>query len=265
MSISSDIYFHRQLQQKASVAEAALLLAECARAFGWDLAAFHADISHIELPRARDGGFIGVAMGWRADTVNSWVDFGLGRDCPIGQHCQVATEPFLWDCEATYVGWCQGRRLSGQQQAVLHHYKKDVSGGVTVPVTHAGKTGYVSWCARRRERLERDYDAGLSSIHLISHTFMRQLDRIHAKRTERVRAEGDSGQNKGVARVLTPRESECLTWAARGKTSEEIAQILHRSTETIEFHLSNAMLKLHARNRAHAVAIACLRGLIAEV
>src|SRR5581483_11431789 len=240
MSISSDMYFHRQLQQKRTVAEAALLLAECARALGWDLAAFHADIRRNELPRARDGEFIGTAMGWRADTVNDWVDFGLGRDCPIGLHCRIATEPFLWDCEgATHVGWCGGK-LSERQQAVLHHYRKDVSGGVAVPVTHGGLTGYVSWCARKRERLQGSYDASLSSIHLISHTFIRQLDRLDANRTQLV-----------CTPVLTPREGECITWAARGKTSEEIGEILHRSTETVEFHLSNAMLKLHARNRAH--------------
>ncbi len=255
MSISSDIYFHRQLQRKTTVAEAALLLADCARAFGWDLAAFHADIERMELPRTHDGEFIGTVMGWRADTVNTWVDHRLGRDCPIGLHCRVATEPFLWDCEATHVEWCRGR-LPVEQRAVLHHYNTDVFGGVTVPVTHDGKTGYVSWCTRKRERLESGYDASLGAIHLISHTFMRQLDRIRSRGKERVCAK---------AFTLTPRETECLTWAARGKTSGEIAQRLNRSMETVEFHLSNAMLKLHARSRAHAVAIACLHGLISEL
>ena len=84
MSISSDSYFHHQLQRKTSVPDAALLLAECARAFGWDLAAFHADIEQIELPRSRDGEFIGTVMGWRADTVNAWVEHGLGLRKFIG-------------------------------------------------------------------------------------------------------------------------------------------------------------------------------------
>jgi LuxR family transcriptional regulator, quorum-sensing system regulator SdiA len=132
----------------------------------------------------------------------------------------------------------------------------DVSGGVTVPVSHAGKTGYVSWCTRKREGLERGYDASLGSIHLISHTFMRQVDRIQGQGADRDR-KGEAG--------LTPREAQCLTWAAHGKTSEEIARVLHRSTETVEFHLCNVMLKLGARNRAHAVAIACSRGWLASV
>jgi DNA-binding CsgD family transcriptional regulator len=264
MSISSDSTFHRQLQRKTSVAEAALLLADCARAFGWDLAAFHADIERMELPRAHDGEFIGTVMGWRAETVNTWVDHRLGRDCPIGLHCRVATEPFLWDCEASHLDWYRGR-LPGEQRAVLHHYNKDVFGGVTVPVAHDGKTGYVSWCTRKGERLEAAYDASLGSIHLISHTFIRQLDRIRSRGRDRLCAKGGRGQGGETAVALTPRETECLTWAARGKTSGEIAELLNRSMETVEFHLSNAMLKLQARSRAHAVAIACLDGLIGEL
>ncbi len=249
LSISSDIYFHRQLQHKTSVAQAALLLTESAQALGWDLVAFHQDIRQADLPRGRDGEFIGTSMGWRAETVNTWVQSGLAHNCPIGHRCELTPEPFLWDCDVTRAEWCRGR-LSVEEHAVLQHYKRDVCGGVTVPVWHAGKTGYVSWCSRKRERLERGYDASLSSIHLLSHTFMRQLDRI---------------QTSGDRRVLTVRETECLTWAARGKTSEEIARVLQRSAETVEFHLANAMLKLGARNRTHAVAIATQRGLLAEV
>lgn len=262
MSLSGDTWFHRQLQRQANVAQAALLLVDCAKAFGWDLVAFHQDIRQVDLPRSREGEFIGTAMGWRADTVNAWVHFRLARQCPIGLHCAVTQEPFLWDCDATRALWLPGE-LSPEQQAVLHHYKKDVSGGVTVPVSHAGKTGYVSWCSRKREGLERGYDASLGSIHLISHTFMRQLDRIQGVGRDRDSSKG-ACRGKGEV-VLTPREAQCLTWAAQGKTSEEIAQILHRSTETVEFHLSNVMLKLGARNRAHAVAIACSRGWIAVV
>lgn len=252
MSIASDVYFHTQMHQKSSVMSAALLLAECAEALGWDLAAFHNDIHQANLPRARDGEFIGTAMGWRAKTVGDWVTLGFARACPVGRHCGQTTEPFLWDCEADDTAW-YGSRLLPEQQAVLHHYRNDVSGGITVPVRRAGKTGYVSWCSREHEQLRRGYDSTLSSIHLISYTFIRQLDRISSA----ARAEPEATKS-----ILTPREVECLTWAARGKTTEEIALILHRSSETVDFHLSNAMLKLDAKNRAHAVAIACVRGLL---
>jgi len=43
---------------------------------------------------------------------------------------------------------------------------------------------------------------------------------------------------------LGKREVETLTWAARGKTSAEIAQILGLSKRTVDFHIDNARVKL---------------------
>jgi LuxR family quorum-sensing system transcriptional regulator CciR len=253
MSISGDVYFHCEMQRQTDMASAGLLLAECAEALGWKLAAFHMDVHQPDLPRVRDGEFLGIAMGWRAKTVSEWVNLGLARSCPIGLHCNETTEPFLWDCESGLEWRC--KRVPPEQQAVLRHYTNDVCGGVTVPVRRAGKTGYVSWCSRDRNTLRQTYQATLSSVHLISHTFMRQLDRLL----------GASSAGPEARRVLTPRDLECLTWAARGRTTEEIAALLRRSAETVEFHLSNAIVKLDARNRAHAVAIACTSGIIREL
>lgn len=257
MSVSADVYFHTQMQKQTTVMSAALLLAESAEALGWDLAAFHVDIHQATLPRASDGEFIGSVMGWRTKTVSDWVSRGLARICPVSRQCALTAEPFIWDCDINNnsVAWYGGRLLP-EQQAVLQHYRNDVSGGITVPVRRTGKTGYVSWCSREDKQLKRGYGTTLSSIHLLSHTFMRQLDRIGS---------AELAEAAAAKPPLTPREIECLTWAARGKTTEEIAQILHRSSETVDFHLSNAMLKLDARNRAHAVAIACVRRLIAEL
>ncbi len=61
---------------------------------------------------------------------------------------------------------------------------------------------------------------------------------------------------------LTPREIECLRWAAAGKTSEETSIILGRSIETVRLHIKNAIAKLEATNRSQAVAMAIRLGLI---
>jgi DNA-binding CsgD family transcriptional regulator len=60
---------------------------------------------------------------------------------------------------------------------------------------------------------------------------------------------------------LSPREMECLYWAAGGKTSPEIARIIERSVETVRLHIKNAIHKLNASNRAHAIAKATQLGL----
>lgn len=60
--------------------------------------------------------------------------------------------------------------------------------------------------------------------------------------------------------ILTERETECLLWAAEGKTSWDTAQILDISERTVQFHLRNAAHKLNVSNRAQAVARAVAQG-----
>ncbi len=61
---------------------------------------------------------------------------------------------------------------------------------------------------------------------------------------------------------LNDREAEILTWAARGKTSAQIAEIFGLAKRTIDFHLDNARGKLGARTRTEAVIKAAIGGAI---
>jgi DNA-binding NarL/FixJ family response regulator len=62
---------------------------------------------------------------------------------------------------------------------------------------------------------------------------------------------------------LSARERETLTWAARGKTFEEIGEILSLSRRTVEFHLDNARRKLGVATRTQALIKATTGRLIA--
>jgi len=62
--------------------------------------------------------------------------------------------------------------------------------------------------------------------------------------------------------ALTEREREIMTLAAAGGQSGDMAAQLFLSPETIKSHVQNAMAKLGARTRAHAVAIALVTGQI---
>jgi len=66
----------------------------------------------------------------------------------------------------------------------------------------------------------------------------------------------------GNARVktLSPREREILGLLSQGLSGEEAAQQLFLSSETVRTHVRNAMQKLGAATRAHAVALALQRG-----
>lgn len=51
---------------------------------------------------------------------------------------------------------------------------------------------------------------------------------------------------------LNDREIETLTWSARGKTSNEIAEILGLSKRTVDFHIESAVRKLGVATRIEA-------------
>jgi PAS domain S-box-containing protein len=61
---------------------------------------------------------------------------------------------------------------------------------------------------------------------------------------------------------LTDREREVMTLVACGGHSSDVAERLFLSPETVKSHVHNAMGKLGAHTRAHAVAIALVTGQI---
>lgn len=74
-----------------------------------------------------------------------------------------------------------------------------------------------------------------------------------------------SGRPAGLGRpavglVLSARERQVLTWVARGETGARIAARMFLSRATVETHVTNALIKLGAKNRAHGVAIGLCSG-----
>jgi DNA-binding CsgD family transcriptional regulator len=61
---------------------------------------------------------------------------------------------------------------------------------------------------------------------------------------------------------LTMRERECLTLAARGMTSCDIAHKLGITERTANFHIGNVLVKLGALNRGEAIARAVAQRLV---
>lgn len=62
--------------------------------------------------------------------------------------------------------------------------------------------------------------------------------------------------------ALSPREIECLSWIARGKSSWDIGQILEISIDTVNFHVKNVLRKMDTSNRTAAAVNAIRLGII---
>jgi DNA-binding CsgD family transcriptional regulator len=61
---------------------------------------------------------------------------------------------------------------------------------------------------------------------------------------------------------LSPRELQCVTYAAHGMTSGDIGIKLGIAERTVNFHFSNLMSKLGVLNRHEAIATAVAKGLV---
>jgi DNA-binding CsgD family transcriptional regulator len=125
--------------------------------------------------------------------------------------------------------------------------------GVTIPLHGSrGELAMLNFASsnpgpQQRESLEEN----LPSLHLLTTYFHENVRRV----LDVITLPTSGG-------TLTARESECLLWAAEGKTSWETSQILGVSERTIIFHLQNAQEKLSACSRQHAVARAVATGVI---
>jgi PAS domain S-box-containing protein len=69
-----------------------------------------------------------------------------------------------------------------------------------------------------------------------------------------------SEELRPAGRHLSPREVEIMTLMARGLNGTKIAEELTISRETVRTHIRNAMEKLQARTRPHAIALAAASG-----
>ena len=123
--------------------------------------------------------------------------------------------------------------------------------GVTMPVhTPQGELGILSLSVDAQPEQARVItEAALSIVPLLATHLHQAVRRLGNFSTE-------------VHSNLTIRERECLTWAADGKTSGEIAMLLGISDNTVNFHLNNAMQKLDVVSRQHAIGKASFQRLI---
>jgi DNA-binding NarL/FixJ family response regulator len=71
-----------------------------------------------------------------------------------------------------------------------------------------------------------------------------------------LRADGAQPPSRLSTASLTPRETEVLSWIAKGKTNRDVGEILGMSPRTVNKHLEHVFEKLGVETRAAAAALA---------
>ena len=113
----------------------------------------------------------------------------------------------------------------------------------------AGAAGWLQGEADEREQTQAD-GRGLLA---------RRLGHVGLGETMwllRLRAAGEAAPSRLATASLTPRETEVLSWIAKGKTNRDVADILGLSPRTVNKHLEHVFEKLGVETRAAAAALA---------
>lgn len=162
---------------------------------------------------------------------------------PLAQFCLRTTTPFVWE---------EMLALHDQPPIVKRIYSEaaefGMPNGMTMPVRgFEGLRGTVTFAGERskfgqKEKLE------LEMLGLVLHARVGELCHEIITRAQVLK--------------LTDREQETLKWAAMGKTSDDIADILGLTKRTVDQHFENAMRKLGTVNRVQTVVKAFRHNLI---
>lgn len=98
--------------------------------------------------------------------------------------------------------------------------------------------------------------------HELELTMLYFVQKIIALKGSEMRKQSSFTQRPDDFSHLTDRERQALTWAGRGRSAMETSKILNISETTVKGYLVQAMVKLEAINKTHAVAKAVHLGLI---
>jgi LuxR family transcriptional activator of conjugal transfer of Ti plasmids len=208
------------------------VLAEAGAAL--DLSCF----AYLSLP-SRRGGTPELISTYPVKWTDHYLLESYERVDPVIVKALATPEPFEWGQEFP------STRLTKPQRALLDeaaHF--GIRCGFTVPIHDPrGPIAAVTFAAdERRATFQRCIE---------QHRHVLQLMAMYFHAQARLRLTPNRVVD-GVA--LSPRELECLEWAAQGKSAWEIGRLLNISRRTAAFHLDNAKTKFGVRTICQAVA-----------
>ena len=166
-------------------------------------------------------------------------------------NCWSSAIPFVWDQVSE-------RGKGPRSDAFLRDAAKHgIASGVAFALHDARQAHAIIGLSSATEVIDsiaRDQIAkNIGEILLLGHYF-------HELFARAVIEKGIAPLSRGAP--LSARQRECLTLAAHGQTTEDIAAKLQISERTVLFHFSDIRSKLAANNRQEAIAKAVAAGLI---
>ena len=185
-----------------------------------------------------------VALNYPASWTDYYFEHGYQSMDPVLHYARGIAHPFLWR-------WLEASVKLDEEQVLIMNQAREAGllDGAAVPIH--GPYGNVCLLTCASANRHPGAELVLSKLAMLATQF-------HAAYGELC------GTNAGcrIVPMLTERERECLQWAAEGRNSSQVGDILHISENTVNFHFRKAVRKLSANNRTAAVVNAIRYGLI---
>lgn len=183
-----------------------------------------------------------LGIRWPEGWQQRYVEQDYVRRDPAVRHLKNAILPYTWEDLLNNPDYSSGERNIVHEAGAF-----ELHAGFVVPL-HGLRTGsaILTIAGENRNTSRKDRaEMHLASIY------------VHAHLRALIRPAGKCGFVN-----LTPRERECLCWAAAGKTDWEISEILAISEKTANAHIEQAKRKFDVATRVQAVVHAIRLGLI---
>jgi LuxR family transcriptional activator of conjugal transfer of Ti plasmids len=193
--------------------------------------------AYLSIPQ-RPGNAPVLISNYPATWTTHYIQRHYERLDPVIIQALANAEPFEWGLETETLDVSEAQRELFERAA-----KFGISCGFTIPIhDKCGPLAAVTFAA----------DSRRSRFHSVinEHSWVLQLMAMYFHASAR-RALGCRIVD---GMTLSPREVQCLEWAAQGKSAWETGRILSISRHTVAFHLDNAKTKLGVRSTIQAVA-----------
>ncbi|MCA6115256.1 LuxR family transcriptional regulator [Bradyrhizobium sp. WSM 1738] len=211
------------------------LLVSCASDEGFSEVAYGA-LTFAEPIRLPEYPLPALAVKWPPDWCDRYFKRKYHTIDPVVRRTPMLSGPFLWDQLAKEIQLEPGERrvLDEAKEAGLKH-------GMSVPLFGPlGRVSVISFASRLDDANPQHRMSHLKALAWNFHIAFGEIGRP-----------SDSSCNRKA--TLSEREKDCLRWVAEGKSPSEIGMMMKVSENTVDFHLKNALRKLHTRNRTHGI------------
>ncbi|MFL4395988.1 LuxR C-terminal-related transcriptional regulator [Acinetobacter pittii] len=169
-------------------------------------------------------------------TINNYIEID-----PVVDFCSREVVPILW------------RNLYSDKSIFFWNHAKEFSLNYGISqgfFDNRFNNSILSFSRKKKEINNSEFRSKFMEIHWVSQMTNISLTKFFNKDLD------------ADCQILTPRELEVMRWTADGKTSFEISRILNITERTVNFHISNCLLKLNTANKVSAVVKAIFLGFL---